>query len=124
MRIKRNLIQICLPGAVACLNSLRRAAEPMPIFRPPRKINQGHQFMNTSFLQTFRAPLLLLLCALWMPWKASAAGYWTPLANPAPGGVGEMMLMPDGSVLAASRVTDLTENPRSSGSRLVVSPDA
>jgi hypothetical protein len=27
MRIKRNLIQICLPGAMACLNPLRRAAE-------------------------------------------------------------------------------------------------
>src|ERR1035441_9711481 len=97
------LIQICLLGAVACLNSRRRAAEPMPIFRPPRKINQGHQFMNTSFLQTFRAPLLLLLCALWMPWNASAVGYWTQLANPAPGGVGVnvMLLLPDGTVMAA-----------------------
>jgi hypothetical protein len=34
MRIERNLIQICLLGAVACRNSLRRAAEPVPSLPP------------------------------------------------------------------------------------------
>src|ERR1035437_3723531 len=114
MKTKRSLIQICLPGAMAYLNPLRRAAEPVAILTPTLKVEP----MNTVLMPKFRAPLILLLCALWMPWKASAAGYWTPLANPAPGGVGVMLLMPDGSVLAASRVTDPTENPRSSGSRL------
>ena len=43
---------------------------------------------------------------------------WTPLASPAPGGVGLMLLLPDGTVMAASRVTDPNEVPTSSGSRI------
>ncbi len=31
----------------------------------------------------------------------SAAGYWTPLANPAPGSINLMLLLPDGTVMAA-----------------------
>ncbi|MBS1791692.1 MAG: hypothetical protein JST85_28540 [Acidobacteria bacterium] len=43
---------------------------------------------------------------------------WTPLAHTAPGGVGLMLLLSDGTVMAASRVTDPNEMPTSSGSRI------
>src|SRR5664279_3071631 len=57
MRIKRNLIQICLPDAVGCLNSLRRAAEPVPILTPTQKVKpmitihtsaRGHSFLRVT----------------------------------------------------------------------------
>lgn len=54
-------------------------------------------------------------CALWP--GVSHAG-WTPLAHTAPNGVGLMLLLPDGSVMAASRQTDPNEVPLSSGSKI------
>jgi len=60
------------------------------------------------------------LCAVALVFilSGTALAGWTPLANPAPGGVGLMLLLPDGTVMAASRVTDPNESPPSSGSRI------
>src|ERR1039457_1549377 len=101
-------------GRLVPLRPLPRAAEPGSIPPPTKKAAN----ITAILLPKFCAPLILLLCALWMPWKASAIGSWTSLTHSAPGGVGLMLLMPDGTVLAASRVTDPTENPPTSGSRL------
>ena len=62
--------------------------------------------------------LMLVACALFPPSHVKALGHWTPLARQPSGAVGLMLLLPDGTVMAASRVTDPTETPPSSGSRI------
>ncbi len=62
------------------------------------------------------APVLYAAAVLLASPALTAA--WTPLANPAPGGVGLMLLLSDGTVMAASRTTDPVERPTSSGSRI------
>src|ERR1017187_1581685 len=73
---------------LAQLLLLRRAAELGSIPSPTKKAAN----ITAILLPKFCAPLILLLCALWMPWKASAIGSWTPLTHSAPGGVGLMLL--------------------------------
>jgi autotransporter-associated beta strand protein len=51
----------------------------------------------TSWLLLLSLPTLLLA-----PGRAQAAGTWTPLANQAPGAVGEMLLLSDGTVMGAA----------------------
>src|SRR5437667_10805389 len=49
--------------------------------------------------------LLFLLCALLAPTRARAVGTWTPLARTAPGSVSVMLLLSDGTVMAADSGT-------------------
>ena len=49
------------------------------------------------------AGLLLFLTAVLVPWRTGAVGAWTPLAHPAPGGVQLMLLLSDGTVMAANK---------------------
>ena len=53
---------------------------------------------------------ILAVCALWLPGRAAAEGTWTALSNLAPGGVETMLLLPDGTVMAAA-----TGGPNGSG---------
>ena len=65
-----------------------------------------------------KARLASLAMGLMISPAALAVLPWTPLANTAPGGVGLMLLLSDGTVMAASRVADPAEVPPSSGSRI------
>src|SRR5260221_348236 len=65
--------------------------------------------------------LLLIVFGLVIPCRMTAAGTWSKLASQPTkptGGVGLMLLLSDGTVLAASRVTDPSEVPASSGSEV------
>ncbi len=73
--------------------------------------------MTATLMNQLRAPLSWMTCLLLLPGTAGAVGSWSPVTHAAPGGVGLMLMMPDGTVLAASRVPDPLENPPSSGSR-------
>ena len=66
-----------------------------------------------------RASLILSTATLLVLPSALNAG-WLPLANTPPGGggVGLMLLLSDGTIMAASRTTDPNEVPPSSGSRI------
>src|SRR5580700_3337818 len=44
--------------------------------------------------------LALVVCGLLFPWRAMAAGTWTPLTHLPPSAVGTMLLLSDGTVLA------------------------
>lgn len=48
------------------------------------------------------AAVMVLAAGLLIPWRTLAVGYWTSLANNAPGGVALMLLMSDGTVMAQS----------------------
>lgn len=69
-------------------------------------------------LALVRETVFLLSAAALLISPPALTAAWTPLANPAPGGVGLMLLLSDGTVLAASRTTDPAEVPLSSGSRI------
>jgi hypothetical protein len=84
MRIKRNLIQIGLPGAAVCLNSLRRAAPVM------------------TRIYT------LALCGLMLPSLAVAEGTWVKVLQKVPGGLGTMLLLSDGTVMAQGGANQAT----------------
>lgn len=56
-------------------------------------------FRRPTFAVTTRFVLLL---AGFTSLNTEAAGVWTPLANPAPGGVELMLLLPDGTIMAAN----------------------
>ena len=43
---------------------------------------------------------MLTVCALWLPGRAAAEGTWTALANKPAEGIGTMILLPDGTVMA------------------------
>ena len=73
---------------------------------------------HSRFEDRVRRARLILCAALLLLAPSSLLAAWTPLANQAPGGVGLMLLLSDGTVLAASRVTDPNEVPTSSGSRI------
>jgi hypothetical protein len=64
-----------------------------------------------------RAWFILSFATWFISTSAGLAG-WTALTHTAPGGVGLMLLLSDGTILAASRVTDPAEVPLSSGSRI------
>jgi hypothetical protein len=57
--------------------------------------------------------LMLAFLTLSVPWQAAAVvGSWTPLASPAPAGIGHLMLLSDGTVMAqhADNPTAATTN--------------
>ena len=72
---------------------------------------------TSSWLTSALRQLILSTWTLLILSPVILAG-WTPLENTAPGGVGLMLLLSDGTVMAASRVTDPNEIPPSSGSRI------
>jgi hypothetical protein len=45
--------------------------------------------------------LMAIVSSVSLPWYATAAGTWTPITNPAPEGINLMLLLPDGTVMAA-----------------------
>jgi len=47
-----------------------------------------------------RAGLLFVVCGLGMSWQAAAEGTWVPLSRQPPEGIGTMLLLSDGTVMA------------------------
>ena len=59
--------------------------------------------LNVS--HTFSLILLIALGTVLLPARSPAAGTWTPLVNQAPGGVGLMLLLSDGTVMCQNGST-------------------
>src|ERR1035438_4988728 len=74
---KRNLIQTCLLGAVACLNSQRQAAEPVPISVPTQKVKPMITIHTSTRVRSFLCSARRIGIFIWLMLPAVVPAQFT-----------------------------------------------